>query len=70
MNKNPKEKESPYPQADITKYKNFQRAENKANEIAIRLMAEKNKIKKKSIRKELVKALKNLEKEAKIINDD
>ena len=62
-------KESPYPQSDTTKYKDFERGKNKLDEIAIRAMNEKDKKKKKLIWDEYFKTLKNVAKMARKLNE-
>ncbi len=56
-------KDSPYPQSDIVKYKDFQRAENKVDSTWLQFMNEKDKAKKKNLVVEYLNARMELDKE-------
>ncbi len=57
--------ESPYPTSEMVSYKDFQRAGNKKDSVAIKYMNEKDELKKKLIAKEYIEAFDNWIKEAK-----
>ncbi len=62
-------KDSPYPQSDIVKYKDFQRAENKMDGIYIEFLNTKDEAKKEILRDKYAEAYKKWIKEAKKLSE-